>query len=247
MSLATRIIPSLLMNGRQLIKGVAFQGWRSVGLVEQATSIHSLRGVDELLMLDIAATREGRTPDLELIEELSSACFMPLSVGGGVRTVDDVENLLRNGADKVVIGTAAHEVPWLVNEAARIFGRQAIVVALDTKCGHWWIRNGAVDTLWDIGGAAELVCGLGAGEILLTNIELDGTLNGYDLFTLKKVASRVPIPVIAAGGCGTYQHMQAAVRAGASAVAAGSMFQWTDATPQGAAQYLNQQDIEVRL
>lgn len=245
--LAKRIIPTMLVRGRTLVKGIAFDSSRPVGHAAQAAQIHSMRGVDELVLLDVAATDEGRGPDLDLVAELSETCFMPLAVGGGVRTLNDIQALLRAGADKVVIGTAAMENPALILEAGQRFGRQALVVAIDYRRGAVVVRCGKTPTdAWAVPYAQNLVF-LGAGEILLTDIERDGTLAGYDLEMIKAVSHAVDIPVIAAGGAGTYEHMLQAIRAGADGVAAGAMFQFTDATPKGAAQYLQAHGVEVRL
>lgn len=231
--LATRIIPTLLKRGDQLVKGQRFNAWRSVGHVEQAARIHQARGVDELCILDIAATPEGRGPDVAAIERLTDGCFMPLSVGGGVRTLEHVRALLRAGADKVVIRSGGYA---LVEEVSAAVGRQAVVAALDANSlSYDWAR---VARNWEAAGA---------GEIMLTRMEREGTLQGYDVDLIREVSAAVGIPVIAHGGCGTYQHMVEAVKAGASAVAAGAMFQFTDATPIGAARYLAKHGIEARV
>lgn len=246
MGLATRIIPTLLCRGRQLVKGKQFNAWRSVGLVTQAVRIHQSRGVDELVLLDIAATTEGRGPDLSLIEELTENCFMPLTVGGGVRSVDDVKALLRAGADKVVIGTAALERPALVKEITDIVGSQAIVVAIDHTIRGVVLR-GRVLLTPGIEQAAMHLTAMGAGEILLTSVAREGMMTGYCLDTISALREAVSVPVISHGGCGEYAHMLEAIKAGASAVAAGSLFQFTDATPRGAAEYLAQHGIETRI
>lgn len=250
MPLAHRVIPTLLVRGRQLVKGRQFNAWRSVGLASQAVRIHQARGVDELVLLDIAATSERRGPDLDLVRELSEVLFCPLAVGGGVRSVEDVKALLRAGADKVVIGAAAWSSK-IVHEAASAVGCQAIVVTLDTV-----ERLADVDRL-DLPGTrcmreaamprAQWIADSGAGEILLTSVDREGTMQGYDLAVIAEVAKHVDIPVIAHGGCGSYEHMAQAIDAGASAVAAGAMFQFTDATPRGAAEYLASLGIEARV
>lgn len=237
MGLATRIIPTILTRGRTLVKGVAFDSWRTVGLTQQAVRIHSMRGVDELVMLDIGATPEGRGPDLNLVSELAECCFMPLTIGGGVKSVYDVERLLRAGADKVVIGKRARTHPKVVTECASRFGSQAIVVAIDVN-EEWHPM------------CVEFVCrraeSLGAGEIMLTVMDREGKMEGYDTTLIHQIAHAVNIPVIAHGGCGSYEHMLEAIRCGASAVAAGALFQFTDCTPKGAAEYLQKHGIEVR-
>jgi cyclase len=232
--LAKRIIPTLLKRGDALVKGERFNGWRTVGHVEQAARIHQARVVDELCILDIAATPEGRGPDLKAIERLTADCFMPLTVGGGVRTIEDVDGLLRAGADKVSIHTRA--CSGVVEEAASRFGSQAVVVAIDLmgEC--------------DAGAAvAREMEARGAGEILLTSMAREGTMEGYDLDLIRAVSSAVDIPVVAHGGCSGPADMLAAIRAGASAVAAGALFQFTDHTPRSCAQFLQANGVEVRL
>lgn len=245
--LAKRIIPTLLTRGRQLVKGRGYDSWRYVGVAAQAVRIHQSRGVDELAILDITATAEGRGPDLDLIASLSETCFMPLSVGGGVKSVQSVRGLLNAGADKIILGTAAHENPHLINDIADTVGSQAITVSIDIKAGTVWTHSGTVNTGLDPLTYAALAEKNGAGEILLSSIDRDGTMEGYDLDLIQKISHAVHIPVIASGGCGTYQHMLEAIQAGADAVAAGAMFQFTDQTPKGAAEYLAAHNIEVRL
>ena len=243
MPLAKRIIPTLLIRGRQLVKGKQFNAWRSVGHVGQAVRIHQARGVDELVICDISATPEGRGPNLELIEELTKDCFMPLAVGGGVRTVEDVKTLLRAGADKVVIGRGAHSESTLISDCRRTVGSQAVVVAIDVK--HGQVRHmgaGPGPARW-----AQWMQDVGAGEILLTSVEREGTLQGFDLEMIHAVSRAVSIPVIAHGGCGSYEDMRLAIEAGADAVAAGALFQFSDCTPRGAAEYLAEHGIETRI
>lgn len=245
--LAHRIIPSLLCRGKQLIKGERFDSWRTVGVATQAVRVHQSRGVDELLLLDIAATPEGRTPDLGLVEDLATDCFMPLSVGGGIRSINDIRDLLNAGADKVVIGTAAFDDYEFLRSACDRFGSQAITVAIDykdglvhTNCGKWGLQMNPID-------AAILMEDLGAGEILLTCIEREGTMGGYDLNMIDHVSQSVSIPVIANGGCSGYEDMYQAILRGAHAVSAGALFQFDDATPLGAAKYLSERGVEARI
>lgn len=243
--LAKRIIPTLLCRGRTLVKGQKFDSWRSVGVAEQAVRIHQAREVDELCLLDIAATSEKRGPDLKLVEQLAATCFMPLSVGGGVRTVQDVRDLLNAGADKVVVGTAAYRDPHAVMKMAETVGSQAIVVAIDCRGDAVYVESGKTATKTTPLRFARLAAFCGAGELLLTSIDREGTMQGYDLDLIRQV-SAVDIPVIANGGAGTYEHMQQAIEAGADAVAAGALFQFTDCTPSGASRYLGERGIEVR-
>lgn len=247
MGLAHRIIPTLLCKGRTLVKGQRFEPWRGVGLAVQGVRINAARGVDELALLDVTATKEGRGPDVELVRELSEILFSPLIVGGGIRSIEDVKQLLRAGADSVIIGTAAHDRGALIHDLAEIVGSQAIVVSIDVKGGKVWKRCGTEDTLWVPEGFARLMEAQGAGEILLTSIDREGTMQGYDLELIKTVSAAVSIPVIAHGGCGSYAHMADALHAGAAAVAAGAFFQFTEATPKGAARALAGYGFEVRL
>lgn len=248
MCLAHRVIPTILVSWRKLVKGKRFDTWRSVGLAAQAVRIHAARGVDEVCLLDVAATPEGRGPDLAMIEELSDVLFAPLAVGGGVRSVADVKALLRAGADKVVIGTGVVEVPHLVRHCADAVGSQAIVVSVDVGYGNSvMVHCGQKSYSHAPVLYADWAEKVGAGEILLQSIELDGTMEGYDLTLIREVSQAVGIPVIASGGCAGYDDMRAALAAGASAVAAGALFLFTDATPSGAAQFLQSKGIEARV
>lgn len=246
--LAHRIIPTVLVRGQQLVKGKQFHSWRSVGVAEQAARIYAARSCDELILLDIAATPEGRGPDLKMIEKWTEGHFTPITVGGGIRSVDDVRDVLRIGADKVAICSEALNNSELVQDCASKFGSQAVVVSIDVSSFGYVCGNGGNDSrviepiYW-----AQKMEQLGAGEILLTSIDREGMMNGYDLGLIHEVSKAVNIPVIAHGGCGTYEHMREAIQYGADAVAAGSMFQFTDQTPQGAAKYLAAAGIEVRL
>lgn len=252
--LATRVIPALLQRGATLVKGKRFESWRSVGHVRQAVRIHNARGVDELIYLDIGATPEGRGPDFAMVEQLAKDCYMPLTVGGGVRSVEDVRQLLARGADKVAICTAIMDVVHIIKDCADRFGSQAIVAAVDyagqpaqvtVGCGRRPLETDGIATApstW-----ARMCQQYGAGEILLTSIDREGTMEGYDLELIRAVSAAVDIPVIAHGGCSGYPDMAEAIRAGASAVAAGALFQFSDATPKEAATYLHQVGIEARV
>lgn len=270
--LAKRIIPTMLVRGRQLVKGQRFDAWRSIGHAAQAARVHAMRGVDELCILDIMATKEGRGPDLDLVSELAESVFIPITVGGGVRTVDDIARLLQAGADKVCIGTWAIEEDGLMDAASDRFGAQALVLSIDykrlaysccddghdtvmTRCGKqpWMSRVSGCHDQGDLTFEptlplkfAEAADGV-AGEILLQSIDRDGTLTGYDLDLIRSVSDAVGIPVIASGGCGSPEHMHEALQAGADAVAAGAMFAFTDETPRSCAHYLQARGWPIRL
>lgn len=246
--LKTRIVPTLLSRGRELVKGKGFDSWRRIGTVMQASRVHQMRGVDEIVILDIGATPEGRGPDFALIRDLTDECFMPVTVGGGVRTIEDIHALLYAGADKVSINTAAVRTPGIVQQAAERFGSQAVVVSIDVKAGEVSTRCGSEMTGLDPVGWAQEVERLGAGEILLCSVERDGTMAGYDRELIAKVSKAVRIPVIASGGCSGYEDMADVLgTTEAHAVAAGALFQFCDATPKGAAEYLAGRGFAVRI
>lgn len=239
MSLARRIIPTLLCRGRQLVKGERFNAWRSVGVVAQAVRIFQERGVDELVLLDIGATPENRGPDLDLVAELAEVCYMPLAVGGGIVTPSDARALLRHGADKVVVGAGG---PQVIAAIADSLGCQAVIAAIDVNFMCEARGTGKIHYLEQIARVQQA----GAGEILLTAMEREGTMAGYDLDLIRPAAKIATVPLIAHGGCGNYDHMREAFEAGADAVAAGAMFQFSDATPRAAARYLAAKGFEVR-
>jgi len=206
--LAKRVIPCLDVQGGRVVKGVRFVGLRDAGdPVEQARR-YDLEGADEVALLDISASHEGRGTLLDVVARTADAIFVPLTVGGGIRTQDDVHALLAAGADKVSINTAAVKTPTLVADCSGAWGAQAIVVAIDAKRradGSGWgvfVHGGRTDTGLDVVRWAEKVAGLGAGEILLTSMDRDGTLSGYDLELTRAVSDAVGIPVIASGGVG---------------------------------------------
>lgn len=250
--LKTRVIPTLLYRDTQLVKGTRFDSWRPIGAAMQAIKVYEMRGVDELIFVDIRATLEDRDPDYQLIDELADECFMPLTVGGGVRTIDQVGKLLRVGADKVCVGSAMIESPGLVDQIASRFGSQCAVVSIDfrrtgDRCSVA-TRSGTIDTGRDPVELAVEAANRGAGEILLTSVDRDGTMTGYDIPLLRAVTSAVSIPVIAAGGAGTYEHMAEAILDGkASAVAAAAMYHFTQQTPLEAKRHLASRGIPVRL
>lgn len=206
------------------------------------------RNIDELIVLDIAATPSGSGPRFDEVAEFSKSLFMPLTVGGGVRNVDDVRRLLASGADKVAINTAAFEDPSLVESAAKTFGSQAVVVSIDVLDGQVHSHCGGVATGRHAAEWAREAEQRGAGEILLNSVDRDGMLGGFDLELISEVSGAVSIPVIACGGAGSYEHMDAVLKeTKAHAVAAGAMFQFCEATPKGAARYLASQGHHVRL
>ena len=227
----TRIIPCLDVKDGRVVKGVNFLALRDAGDPVEQAQAYDAAGADELMFLDITASHEGRGAILEVIARTADVCFMPLSVGGGVRAVEDARRLLRAGADKVSINTAAVQRPDLLAECADAFGSQAVVAAVDVKrraAGLGWsvhIFGGREDTGIDALDYARLAVEKGAGEILLTSMDRDGAKTGYDIELLKAVTQAVGVPVIASGGAGNVRHLVDAVRdGGADAVLAASIF-----------------------
>lgn len=246
-----RVIPTLLWKQFGLVKGIAFDSWRRVGPVLPAIKVYNQREVDELLLVDIVAHKSDEDPDFESIEEFGQDCFVPLTVGGGITRIEQVQRLLRAGADKVAVNTAAYERPELVSEIAKRHGTQCVVASIDAKTekGGWvcFSHAGRCVTGREVVAWARELEDRGAGEILITSIDFDGTMQGYDLKLIETVATAVNIPVIASGGAGTYQHMIDAVKqAGASAVAAASIFHFTEQTPAGAKSALADAGIPIR-
>lgn len=250
--LKVRVIPTLLWKNVGLVKGVGFDSWRRVGPVLPAIKVYNTRDVDELILVDITASVEQADPDYESIRDYARECFVPFTVGGGVTTIDHIQRLLRVGADKISINTSAYANPQLVDDAARRYGAQCVVVSIDARCiapatYRCFSHSGTVATDRDPVEWARELEARGAGEVLITSIERDGTMQGYGLELIERVSSAVRIPVIASGGAGNYEHMREAIQvAGASAVAAASMFHFTEQTPAGAKRMLAAAGIPIR-
>lgn len=228
--LRTRVIPCLLLKGEGLVKTTKFKDASYVGDPINAIRIFNDKEVDELIFLDITASKEGQGPPLQVIRDFASECFMPVAYGGGIRSLDDAREVLALGVEKIVVNTMALRRPDLVSEIAREFGAQAVVVSIDAKkklIGGYEVMGagGTEKTGLKPVEHARRVVALGAGEILINSIDCDGMQAGYDLALVRSVADAVPVPVIACGGAGTLAHLSEAVNDGhASAVAAGSMF-----------------------
>jgi imidazole glycerol-phosphate synthase subunit HisF len=251
-ALAKRVIPCLDVTAGRVVKGVNFVGLRDAGDPVEIAARYDAEGADEVCFLDITASSDERDILLHVIEAVASRVFIPLTVGGGVRRVDDVRRLLNAGADKVSINTAAVQDPELVREASRIVGCQCIVVAIDAKRkGDSWevyTHGGRRTTGLDAVQWAKRMTDCGAGEILLTSMDRDGTRDGFDLPLTRAVADAVSIPVIASGGVGTLGHFAEGVLEGhADAVLAASVFHFGDFTVREAKQYMQARGIEVRL
>lgn len=257
MALAKRIIPCLDVDNGRVVKGVQFVDIRDAGDPVEVAKQYNLQGADEITFLDITATHEARDTTVHTVEAIASEVFIPLTVGGGIRTVEDIRNMLNAGADKVGINSAAVKNPDFVKEAADRFGAQCIVVAIDAKRvseanqpGRWEIftHGGRKPTGIDAVEWAVRMVENGAGEILLTSMDRDGTKDGFDLAVTRAIADAVSVPVIASGGVGTLQHLVDGVtHGGADAVLAASIFHFGEYTVPQAKAYMQQHGIEVRV
>ena len=250
--LKARLIPCLDVKDGRVVKGVNFIDLRDAGDPVEQAKIYDAAGADELCFLDITASSDGRDILYDVVTRTAEACFMPLTVGGGVRTVEDVGKLLKAGADKVSVMTAAVNHPPLIRDMAEKYGSQCIVVAVDAKRtapGYWEVftHGGRTATGIDAIAYAKQAASLGAGEILLTSMDRDGTRDGFDIDLTRRVADAVAIPVVASGGVGTLDHLVEGVRDGhASAVLAASIFHFGDHSIAEAKRHMAQSGIPVR-
>ena len=249
--LKNRIIPCLDVKNGRVVKGINFVDLKDAGDPVEQAKIYSDGGADEICFLDITASNENRDTIYEVVEKTSKKCFVPLTVGGGVRSVDDINKLLNCGADKVSINTAAVENSKVVVDSSKKFGSQCIVVAIDAK------KNGNTWEIFTHGGRKETGINAiefalqmeksGAGELLVTSMDKDGTQSGYDIELMKTISESVNIPVIASGGVGTLDHLVDGIKSGASAVLAASIFHYGTYSVNEAKQYLASKDIPVRI
>jgi len=246
--LKKRIIPSLLLKDNRMVKSVRFENFRDTGHPLTAARIYDAQRVDELVVLDIFASREGRGIHADVVTQMSEECFMPLCVGGGIRSVESIRMLIGKGADKVAITTAAVECEGFLQEAARIFGSANIDVRAGRHGGYEvFVRGGTQATGLDPVVWARKAQELGAGELFLTSIDRDGTMEGLDIPLIRSVVDAVTIPVIAAGGVGTLDDFRIGMEeGGASAVSAASIFHFTDQSPIKVRKYLVDRGVHVR-
>ena len=248
-----RIIPCLDVKAGRVVKGTNFVGLRDAGDPVELAATYDIEGADELVFLDITASVEERKAMLDVINKTAGEVFMPLTVGGGISTVDDIRNALRAGADKTSVNSAAVKNPQLIAEGAKLFGSQCIVLAIDARrCGEnkWevYVHGGRTPTSIDAIEWAKQGVALGAGEILLTSMDADGTKNGYDIPLTKAVSEAVNVPVIASGGAGKLEDFyEVLTEGGADAVLAASVFHYKTFTIQQVKEYLRDRGIEVRI
>ena len=249
-----RIIPCLDVNNGRVVKGTNFVNLRDAGDPVEVAALYDKAGADELVFLDITASSDRRETTVELVRRVAEKVFIPFTVGGGIRTVDDFKNLLREGADKISINSSAIDNPRLISDAADKFGSQCVVVAIDAKKredGSGWniYKNGGrIDVGIDAVEWASKVEKLGAGEILLTSMDCDGTKAGYDLELTKAIAGEVNIPVIASGGAGSLEHFYDALTDGkADAALAASLFHYKELEIKEVKEYLRGRGVSVRL
>lgn len=251
--LAKRLIPCLDVKDGRVVKGVKFVNLKDAGDPVEIAARYSEEGADEITFLDITASHEGRNVMAEVVERTAGEVFVPLTAGGGVRTIEDIRRLLLAGADKVSINTAAVKNPDFVRVASETFGSQSIVVAIDARCtgrGKWevYTHGGRNPTGIDAIEWAVKMEGLGAGEILLTSMDMDGTKEGYDIPLTRQVSQAVGVPVIASGGAGNLRHLyEALTEGGADAVLCASIFHYGEWKIWEAKEYLRSMGIEIRL
>ena len=250
--LKKRLIPSLLVRDGRIVQSVRFRHTNVIGNVITAVDFFNGWAVDEILILDVSRDHTGREEFLDIVDELSERCFVPLCVGGWITEIADIETLLEHGADKVAVNTHAFRTPGFITDAAKVFGSQCIVVSIDVKRDGdgnplVWIDRGRENTGVTAVEWARRAEALGAGEILLTSIDNDGMRKGYDLPLMKSVSAAVGVPVIAFGGVGHWSHMAAGVtEAGVDAVSAGNIFHFTEHSTKKAKEYLREHGVDVR-
>lgn len=247
-----RVIPVILLRNFGVVKTVEFSVYRPLGVATNFARVYNSRGVDELIVLDIDATQENRGPDLEYVRDISEECFMPLTVGGGIRNLSDVTSLIQNGADKIAINSYAHENPTIIDEIARNFGSQCVVVSIDVRkseSGSYGVysHGGRILTQRNLSDWIKEIQERGAGEILINSIDRDGKMDGYDLDLINRTAQHSKIPVICCGGAGTLEHFVPAISAGANAIACSSIFHYTQTTPLAIKETLQKSGIPVRI
>ena len=250
--LKKRIIPTLLWKNFTLVKGKSFDSWRRVGTVLPAVIVYNTRDCDELIIVDIEASKNNTEIDFDSIRDFSSECNVPLTIGGGIKDKKQIQQLLRSGADKVSINSYAYNDISLIKSSSKEFGTQCIVSSVDfsynsaNKIYECFSHSGTKNTGINILDWVRKLEDYGSGELIVTSIDKDGTMSGYECEIIEKIVEKVSIPVIASGGCGSYNHMYEVFLTGVSAVAAASIFHFTEQTPLEAKKYLIDKNIPMR-
>lgn len=252
MALAKRIIPCLDLSHGRVVKGVNFVGLKDAGDPVEVASRYNDEGADELVLLDISASFEGRRTMLEVVERIAKEVFIPLSVGGGISSIDDMSRLLNAGCDKISLNSAAIKNPNLIDEGAKKFGSQCIIVAIDARKGEdgvWevYLNGGRTRSGKDLFEWVDEVCRRGAGEILLTSMDADGTKNGYDKAMIESIGKNLPTPLIASGGAGCMEDFVHVFEYGADAALAASVFHYREINIMELKAYLARHNIMVRI
>lgn len=244
-----RIIPTILTDGMTVVKGKHFKNSRTVGDVRAVSTLYSKRDIDELMFLDVNARQAGSKISLDLVRNFSEILNIPFSVGGGINSVEDAAEYFRNGAEKIVLGTAAVNNPTLIGEISRRYGSQAVVVSIDIASvvsRKVTSNSGSMVTNWEFGDYVKRITEEGVGEILIQNIEMEGEMLGYDLQLISDLRALTTLPIIASSGCGSSEDAIRAVNAGANALAIGSLFHFTQITPKTLADELKEFGLKLR-
>lgn len=249
--LKKRIIPTLLLKDNVLVKDKQFRSKRCIGSILPVVKVFNIRQVDEMVILDVEATNKHKDPDYQLIKDISKYCFVPLTVGGGITQIEQIRKLLKCGADKVSINSIGYTNQDLIKEAVNIFGSQCIIISIDVKkINDQYIcfsHSGTINTNYVLEDWLKIVDTLNVGEILITSIDNDGMMQGYDIELIQIVKTNTNTPIIVSGGCSSYEDMyEVFERTNVSAVSASSIFQFTNLTPKGAKEYLKKRNINVR-
>lgn len=250
--LKVRLIPTIVLKGDLLVQSHGFKNFLPIGKIDAAIEFFNNWDVDEIVIIDIDATREGRGPHLNIIEKAAKNCFVPLTIGGGISKISHVKDLLNAGADKVCINTTAFTNPDFISEVAGIYGSQFVTVSVDTKKINnerfAFAKNGSVDSKMTAVEFVKKVVALGAGEIIIHSIDRDGSKSGYDIDLLKSVRQITSVPLIASGGVGRFQHLvDAVLEAGCNGVAAGNIFQHTELSTVAAKSFMKRAGVPIRI
>jgi cyclase len=244
-----RVIPTVLTDGLTVVKGQKFNNWRTVGSAEATARLYAARDVDELILLDVTARARSGMIDLNLVRHFTNVLNVPFSVGGGISSIEDAKACLRNGAERIILGSAAVTDPQLISAIADVFGSQAIIVSIDFEekiSNQIRINSGAIRSEIDSMEFISSLEKLGAGEIMLQSIEMDGTFEGLDIDRIKQVRAVTNLPIISSGGAGSLIDFLQAAASGASAVSGGGIFQFTETTPKQVRSYLEMHGVPVR-